>query len=64
MEKVSWMRFVRKMEDPSNGALVFALVIVIAVILFSKPWNYLIAIVLFLAFGLYMEPDESWKKNR
>ena len=34
--------------------LVFALVIVIAVILFSKPWNYLIAIVLFLAFGLYI----------
>ena len=30
------------------------LVIVIAVILFSKPWNYLIAIVLFLAFGLYI----------
>ena len=42
--------------------LVFALVIVIAVILFSKPWNYLIAIVLFLAL-IYMESDESWKKT-
>ena len=40
--------------------LVFALVIVIAVILFSKPWNYLIAIVLFLAFGLYICKPFSW----
>ena len=55
MEKVSWMRFVRK-----NGGFIqwsfwcLHMVIVIAVILFSKPWNYLIAIVLFLAFGLYI----------
>lgn len=34
--------------------LVFALVIVIPVILFSRPWNYLVAIVLFLASGLYV----------
>ncbi len=34
--------------------LIFALVIIVAVMLFSKPWNYLVAIVLFLAFGLYV----------
>ena len=34
--------------------LVFVLVIIIAVILFSKPWNYLIAIILFLASGTYI----------
>ena len=34
--------------------LVFLLVIIIAVILFSKPWNYLIAIILFLASGTYV----------
>lgn len=34
--------------------LIFCLVIVVAVILFSRPWNYLIAIVLFLAFGIYI----------
>lgn len=44
--------------------LVFALVIVIAVILFSKPWNYLIAIVLFLAFGLYIWNRMKVGKNR
>ena len=32
--------------------LIFALVIVAAVIILSRPWNYLVAIVLFLAFGL------------
>ena len=34
--------------------LIFALVIVAAVIILSRPWNYLVAIVLFLAFGLYV----------
>ena len=34
--------------------LIFALVIVTAVIILSRPWNYLVAIVLFLAFGLYV----------
>ena len=34
--------------------LIFVLVIVAAVIMFSRPWNYLVAIVLFLAFGLYV----------
>ena len=34
--------------------LVFALVIIIAVVLFSRPWNYLIAIILFLACGTYI----------
>ena len=32
--------------------LIFTLVIVAAVIILSRPWNYLVAIVLFLAFGL------------
>ena len=32
--------------------LIFALVIVTAVLILSRPWNYLVAIVLFLAFGL------------
>lgn len=34
--------------------LIFALVIVAAVLILSRPWNYLVAIVLFLAFGLYV----------
>lgn len=34
--------------------LIFALVIVTAVLILSRPWNYLVAIVLFLAFGLYV----------
>lgn len=34
--------------------LIFTLVIVAAVIILSRPWNYLVAIVLFLAFGLYV----------
>ena len=34
--------------------LVFVLVIIIAVILFSKPWNYLMAIIIFLCCLIYI----------
>ena len=42
------------MEDPSDGDTDIRTGIVTAVIILSRPWNYLVAIVLFLAFGLYV----------
>lgn len=64
MEKVLWMRFVRKMEDPSNGASGVCTGycdcshLVLETVELSDCYCVIPCVRL-----IYMEPDESWKKQ-